>query len=269
MNDIQIVSKAQVTRLRKLQKKKYRDELRLYLAEGERTIEQIIQNNPEMVAEIYVDQSCFAQFVKKTDFTNAEAAVRLIPTEVFAELTDTDNPQGIVAVCKMPEEAKLKNMLSGARGYLLALDRIQDPGNMGTIIRTAAWFGVEGLILAKGNVDIFHPKVVRSTAGATGILPYLTGDLNMIFEQFERAGWQIGLLALDQDAQSLPAVEPGNKFIMTLGNEANGIDPGLFTKDRIKIFIPGDVDKNQVESLNAAVANGIALYDLFRKLILK
>ncbi len=269
MNDIPIASKTQITRLRKLQKKKYRDELRLYLAEGERTIEQIIQNTPEMVAEIFVDQSCLPQFVKKTKFTIDEVAVRFIPQEVFSELTDTDNPQGIIAVCKMPGDAKLENMLSGTSGYLLALDRIQDPGNMGTIIRTAAWFGVDGLILAKGNVDIFHPKVVRSTAGATGILPYLTGDLNMIFEQFEKAGWQVGLLALDQDAKSLPAVEPNKKFIMTIGNEANGIDPGLFTYGREKIFIPGDKNKNQVESLNAAVASGIALYDLFRKLTLK
>lgn len=266
MNDISIASKAQITRLRKLQKKKYRDEYRLYIAEGERTIEQLAQNCPEMISEVYVDQLYAPRLNQKKVLSKKGFDIFRLSTDLFSELTDTDNPQGIFAVCTMPEEAKMEDLLTKQKGYLLALDRIQDPGNMGTIIRTAAWFGVEGLLLAKGNVDIFHPKVVRSTAGATGIIPYVSGDLETIFEQFEKADWQIGLLALDHTARPLPEVEPKGKFVMTIGNEANGIDPGLIKENRLKIFIPGEEEINRVESLNAAVASGIALYELFQKL---
>lgn len=266
MHEIQSASKNEITRLRKLQKKKYRDEFHSYIAEGERAVEQILKNSPGSVSEIFIDQSIEGDFFSpRAEPVNPEI-IRYLPSDLFSELSDTDNPQGIMAICKMPDEMDLEEISHKKFGCLLALDRIQDPGNMGTIIRTAAWFGVDGLLLAKGSVDIFHPKVVRSTAGATGIIPYKNGDLEDFFKRLEESGWETVLLTRDNDAEEIPKFEPSGKVIITVGNEANGIDRSLFTKNRKVISIPGEHRKGQVESLNAAVAGGIALYEFFKKI---
>lgn len=266
MHEIQIASKNQITRLRKLQKRKYRDEFHLYIAEGARTVEQILRNSPGSVSEIFFDQSVhWDQILKKGELFNSDT-LRFLPSDLFSELSDTENSQGIMAVCKIPDEMDPEEKSHQKTGCLLALDRIQDPGNMGTIIRTAAWFGIDGLLLAKGCVDIFHPKVVRSTAGATGIIPSKNGNLEDIFTRFELNGWQVVLLAPDTDTEPISEFEPSKKVIITIGNEGNGIEPGLFKMNRKVISIPGEVQNKKVESLNAAVASGIALYEIFNKI---
>ena len=268
MSEIPTASKRQITQLRKLQQKKYREEFGLYIAEGERVISQLLENSTDCIKELFIDPTFDRErFFQEQQKVNPEM-IRVLPKDLLNELSDTNTPQGIIAICNIPEQLDLKKLQEETEGLILALDRIQDPGNMGTIIRTASWFGLDGLFIGKGCVDIFHPKVVRSTAGATGMIPYKYGELNTYLKEFEQNGWVIVLLALSDNAEKLPEFHPSPKTIVTIGNEANGIAKELFETHRKIVSIPGIKNKN-VESLNAAVASGIALYDIFGKLILR
>lgn len=260
-------SKRQLTLLRKLHKKKYRDELMLFIAEGERSVEQILSNNIVRVEECFIDKSVFLPQSLLQLLQEQEVSLSKLDSQEFKEISDTENPQGILAICHKPKDTSLIDFQSLPGGCLLAIDRIQDPGNLGTIVRTAAWFGIKGLLISKGSVDLYHPKVVRSTAGATGSIPAVTGELTQMTADMERKGWQVGLLDVGEDSINLTDFIPNPKIILVVGNEANGIDPGLKTNNRKSIKIPGEIYDGNVESLNAAIAAGIAIYDITGKLI--
>ncbi len=147
------------------------------------------------------------------------------------------------------------------QGVLVATDAIQDPGNMGTIIRTAAWFGVCGLLAGKGSTDIFNPKTVRSTAGATGAVPYQNAKLAEMLPAFEEAGWEVFMLEASEDSTSIGNVVHAERVIIIVGNEANGIDSNLMIPGRTAVHIKPRNDEQNVESLNAAIALAIALYE--------
>lgn len=235
---------------------KHRKASGLFLAEGERCVEQILENGFVKVEEIIFDESFDAESLSAGSIPSYN-----LPGKEFNEIADTETPQGVIAVCRQPDESS-PDQLASQSGVIVAFDAIQDPGNLGTMIRTASWFGAEGLIIGSGTVDPFHPKVVRSTAGATGAIPYLKGELSSVFEQFEKEDWQCCLLDGGDGAEDLSTFQPGQKTILVVGNEANGISPVLKTESRVRLRIPGD--NHTVESLNAAVALSIALYALNR-----
>jgi TrmH family RNA methyltransferase len=179
----------------------------------------------------------------------------------FVEITDTDNPQGIIALCHIPPESTLQD-LAGERGILIATDGIQDPGNLGTIIRSASWFGINGILAGHGTVDLYHPKVVRSTAGSTGVLPYRNADLVSELTFLEEHGWQVVLLDGGSGSLDLRAFEPMEKTVLVVGNEGNGLNRQLLQQYRLKVKIPAADAAPAVESLNASIAVSIALYAL-------
>lgn len=146
---------------------------------------------------------------------------------------------------------------------MIMLDAIQDPGNLGTIIRTGAWFGASGVVLGEGCVDLFHPKVVRSTAGATNSVPYLKGDLNLLLDELESEGWETVLMAAGTSSIPLQNHIATGKTALVIGNEGNGIQSALFKEGRKSVKITGST-KN-VESLNAAIALSIALFSLIQQ----
>lgn len=249
-------SNNEIKLLRKLARKKYREKEQRFVVEGERAVEQVVKNGLIEVETVFLE----ARFkVQEARFKGVELC--MLEEEILAEVADTENPQGILAVCKMPEEIQPEK-LAGESGIIVATDAIQDPGNMGTILRTAAWFGAKALIAGKGNVDVYHPKVVRSTAGATGSTPVLAGDLEEVFSEFERSGWQVMLLDGGDEAESLGSVQPAEKTILVVGNEGNGIGKKLLNSERKKVKIESAPGQENVESLNAAVAVSIALWKL-------
>ncbi len=253
-----IASKNQIKEWKKLQMGKYRKKYGLFLAEGIRCVEQILQNGLVEVMAVLTDGSDALQLIN----------VKTVPVyellaEDFAAISDTQTPQGVIAVCRMPVEVTPDELIQND-GVIVALDAIQDPGNLGTIIRNAAWFGAKALVFGTGCVDPFHPKVVRSTAGATGSLPYLNGSLNQFFNQFENYGWRTYLLDAGEEAHELSTIKPESKSIIVAGNEANGIQHSLFQPFRKRVKITGKT--THVESLNAAMAMGISLYSFTRTL---
>jgi len=257
MPQSQFPSKNQIKQWSKLQHKKYREQYGLFIAEGERCVGQILNNG-------IIDVECVI-LNEKSEETHLKGAVSdktvvyTLPEKDLEELADTENPQGVIAICRIPKgrpdlkAAHLKDMI-------IATDAVQDPGNLGTIIRTAAWFGVAGLLCGRGTADPWNPKVVRSTAGATGAVPLWSGDLEHLFKQLEKNGWRI--LMLDGGKGSVPIHEitSRNQTVLVVGNEANGIRMDLLESGRKKVRIDGK--STAVESLNAAIALGIALYGL-------
>ena len=248
-------SNNQIKLLRKLGQRKYREQEGLFLVEGERAVEQVLENRLLKVRNVFVSSGRIGNHSVAWDQCN------LIDEEEFTELADTENTQGILALCEMPTECEIDSLLD-KEGVIIATDRIQDPGNMGTILRTAAWFGAQALVVGKGSVDVFNPKVVRSTAGATGAMPYLTGEMGELLNELESSGWEILLLDGNPGAIPIARHKSRTKTVIIVGNEANGIHPDLFTEKRKRVRITSGADQPYVESLNAAIAVAIALFTI-------
>lgn len=237
---------------------KYRKRNQRFLAEGIRCVEQILDNGKIEVEELIIQKGWNPEQLS----VNTDRPIFELESSDFESVSDTDNPQGIVAVCKIPQESGVED-LSQKSGVILATDAIQDPGNLGTIIRTACWFDVAGIIFGTGTVDSFHPKVVRSTAGATGVLPYISGNLNDLLSSFEHQNWKTFLLDAGEGSKNLDERSKSEKSILVVGNEGNGISDELFKNGRHRIKIDGNPD--QVESLNAAIACSISLYEFSKR----
>ena len=244
-------SNRQITEWRKLLQGKYRKRENKFIAEGLRCVEQIIQQKRIKIEALIVEKD-----FNLDDSINIGLPLFEVDSDEFNSMSDTDTPQGILAICHTPEEATMEKLMQ-PNGLLISIDAVQDPGNLGTMIRTASWFNATGLLIGHGTVDPFHPKVVRSTAGATGAISYVKTNLQENLSNFEASGWNIAALDGGAGSESLKNSKPSQKDILIIGNEGNGVDPKLM-EGRKKISIYGNSDN--VESLNAAVALSIALY---------
>ncbi len=238
---------------RKIRQRKHREKRGLFLAEGVRSVDALLRSG-----HLHVESILFTESKPPVEVHPGTPLYRLSDRE-FESVSGTENPQGIAAICRIPDAASPDD-LSVGHGALLATDAIQDPGNLGTMIRTAVWFGVKGVICGSGTVDLWNPKVVRSTAGSTGLLPYTVGALEEILPRFESHGWRVILLDGSPESKPLQSVKRAGRTVVVVGNEANGIRPELFGSRRERVRIEGYPDR--VESLNAAVAVGISLYRL-------
>lgn len=258
---IEQASNRQLTLLRKLQRKKYRLQENLFIVEGVRAVQQIVKNGIVEIREIYFDRG---REEWKQDFWASRAGsliYRVIDSATFGEISDTDTPQGVSALCKIPPETDLTS-ISGETGLIVAVDGIRDPGNLGSIVRTATWFDVAGLLIGHGTVDLFHPKVTRGTAGSTGAVPYAAGELESMLDGLEGRGWETMLLDVGKRTEDLPGIKRTERKILVVGNEAHGIRENLCIPGRRRVKIPSSPSRSGVESLNASIAVSIAIYEL-------
>lgn len=242
-----------------LHRKKYRKQDGLFLLEGFRAVEQAVHNAKLHIESLLITE-VFKESVAYWAFINQSTpSIYLLSAKEMKAITTTEQAPGCMAVCKIPKAVELQEIAKNSK-RLIALDRIQDPGNLGTIIRTALWFGWDGLLLGDGTVDPFNPKVVRSTVGATAGLPYCSVKLGPALDQLEENGWQVHLLDVDEQSQDLASAKLGaGQHVLVLGNEANGIQDKLKRDNRLRFHITGS-SQQLIESLNAAVALGIGLY---------
>lgn len=249
-------SARQVARWRSLSRRKGREREGLFLIEGERAVSQVLGNGRLTIEAILLE--------KGYEFdTVGEVSVAELDRETFQSISCTQTPQGVMAVAMIPPEHSLEE-LKREKGLVLATDGIQDPGNLGTLIRTAIWFGVKGVLLGKGTVDLWNPKVVRSTAGATGILPCVTGELSELLVGFEQIGWQTALLDAGESSLSIREYKATDRQVIVVGNEGNGIRREILEGGSRRSALRIDGRADGVESLNASVAASIALYELTR-----
>lgn len=249
------LSKAMLSRLAKLSRKKYRDSEGLFLAEGLRTVSELLQSlpDPSMLHALVLDEAAAAQLGGLKRFAER---VWLADADAFKRLAQTASPQGVVAAFRKPDAGEFS---PAERSFVVALDDVQDPGNVGTIIRTAAWFGAEAVICGPGTADPYNAKTVRSTAGSIFALRIVeTGDLTESLQHLQAEGFTVCAAALDgQDYRSFGHWP--DRRVLLIGNEANGISADLLALADRRLLIPHAGARPAVESLNASVSAGILM----------
>lgn len=237
-----------------LLQKKYRDREKCFLVEGFKSIQAA---GRQLIETVFIDSSKQAEYQNVIDDPVFNCC--LADERIMRKICATDSPQGIAAIVRKP--ATSLNDLLKASGLLIFLDRITDPGNMGTIIRSAWALNAGGILISPGSVDVFSPKVVRATMGGIFNVP-LAGNIGP--EQLrlcQEQGYQ--LICTDiQATQSFYDVDYRARKILVIGNEAAGVSEGIrqMCGEFIKIPVNPTAD-----SLNAAVACAIILQEAFRQ----
>lgn len=239
----------------KLKQKKYRYRSNSFLIEGIKLVKHAALQGQTIHHLIICKSLIEAEIVEEITGLMSEGTDLLyLSKDLFEDISDTVNSQGMIAVVKIPGGMEgLKT-----NGLYVALDRIQDPGNLGTIIRTADAAGFDGLIYNKGTVDPYGEKVLRSTMGSIFSLPLLAvEDLAKTLQEARLMGHSVLCTSLE-DSQDYSKVDYSEGAIIVIGNESQGVSDEVFEQASHKIKIP---IYGQAESLNAAIAAAIIMYE--------
>lgn len=250
--------------IRKLKERKYREQENEYIIEGIKLIEEAIQEKVE-ISKIVICDECMKEnkIDTKIMYEIARYDCFSVPEKVFKTITDVNTPQGILAVLKKKTEENKK--IDYSEEVILALDNIQDPGNLGTILRTVDSVGLKQIIVSKGSVDPFSPKVVRSTMGAIFRLNIIeVENIEELLKECKENNFKVVATSLNTK-ESIYDVKY-NKTVIVIGNEANGVSKEVLSLSNKKVKIPM---LGKTESLNASVATGVILYEYVRQKLSK
>lgn len=225
-----------------------------FLVEGPRMFFEVPK---ERLLEVYVTEG----FEKKYGDRLAGCRYELISDAVCRHLSDTRTPQGVTALVKKQETPLEEILARDENSCLFLLENLQDPGNMGTILRTSEGAGVSGIIMNRESVDPYNPKVIRSTMGAIFRMPFvIVDDFEDVLCRLKEAGIRTFAAHLDGEDFYRQDYRGGCAFF--IGNEGNGLSENLAARADGRIRIPM---KGQVESLNAAVAATVLMYETLRQ----
>lgn len=248
-------SNQQIKNLAVLMKKaKAREEQGVFVIEGRKMAEEIPAGwcQKTYVSERFLLEN--GDFLKNWDYET-------VSDSVFKAVSDTQTPQGILCLVKRPKYA-LEELLCGKGTHLLVLESIQDPGNLGTMLRTGEGAGISGVIMNQSTVDLFNPKTIRSTMGSIYRVPfYVTKDLKHTILELKKQSIRVyaahlkGSLCYDE-----PDYKEGTAFL--IGNEGNGLSDAIADCADTYIKIPM---AGQVESLNAAISASLLMYETNRQ----
>lgn len=241
-----MLSKNQIKLITSLTQKKYRKQHQLFIAEGKKVIEELLQSNFELESLFVTNDKIFTSVPK--DKINAITISEIKKISVLATANDC------LALFKIPVEREMT-----LKGLVLALDDIRDPGNLGTIIRLCDWFGIETLLCSDETVDVYNPKVVQATMGSIS-------RVNVVYTNLEKAlkKTSLPILGTFMDGENIYKKELPKEGIIVMGNEANGISPEIENLVTQKIAIPRFGKLQQTESLNVATATAIILSEFKR-----
>ena len=249
-----------IKNIKKLNEKKYRDQMGQYIVEGIKLVKEAITEKAKIV-KIVVCEDCEndANFEKSLMYEIAKYDCIYVSKKVFDSITNVNTPQGILAVI----EKSSKEKINYNEDIIIVLDGIQDPGNMGTILRTVDSIGLKQIILTDACADPYNPKVVRSTMGAIFRVNIIESkNILETLKNTKKNGFKIMATSLDTE-NNIYTVSYDKKVII-IGNEANGVSKKVLEIADKKIKIPM---LGKTESLNAAVATGIVLYEYVRRQI--
>ena len=236
-----------------LSQKKYRDKLGLYLIEGENLLEEAVKNGAEI-------KTVLARPDYGGCFFGTEDKVFSLDDNLFRHLAQTETSQGIIAIVAKPEISPAR-FLDEDGGNFVVLDRLQDPGNIGTILRTADAAGYSLAIVMKGTADVFSPKAVRAATGSLFRMPVVFMDsVDELMEFTRAAGKKLVATCFDTDRYYYDE-DLRENIALVIGNEGSGISQELIEGSDLKIKIPMH---GNIESLNASVAAGILMYEAVR-----
>lgn len=251
MELIESVQNKKVKEWKKLLTKKGRRDQKKYLVEGDHLVEEAVKSDCSIDTVIIRKDRA-----DELDALHSNYKTVFITEEVAETLSETVTNQGVFLVINIIEETE---KIEG-RKPLLLLDGVQDPGNLGTLIRTADAAGFEAVIVGEGSVDVYNSKALRSAQGSHFHLPIIKGDLFHWIDVFEKKNIPVYGTALDQSAVSYRSLEPSQSFALIVGNEGSGVDPALLNKTRQNLYVP---IKGAAESLNVAIAASILMFSLY------
>jgi len=258
IKDIASLQNSIVKEAAELNLKKYRSQRREFLVEGVRAVQEAINSGWELTA-VFFDDAVSGEKITMMLQHNAVSCYHVSRT-IIERLTDTKNPQGIVAIVK-EQNSNLADV-AGKNGLLLVLDEVRDPGNVGTIIRTADAAGAVGVVLLSACVDLYSPKVVRSTMGSIFHLPIITDvDKNSFCSWCSKEKWSLWVSSLS-GGTNIHEVKWEEKVALVMGNEANGASEDMLEAAKQKVFIPM---QGKAESLNVSIAAGVFMFEALHK----
>ena len=240
---------------KKLKERKHRTKENKYIIEGFRLVQEAFKANCN-IEYIIVNESGKEKVEDYLSEYMDNIKIYEMKNELFSQLSSTENTQGIVAI------ANINNSISDINGdFYLLCDKVQDPGNLGTIIRTAHAAGVNAVILTKGTVDIYNDKTIRSTMGSIFYVPIIQDEDLSVVKDLKEKGFSIVATSLEGKNDFFDEDLTG-KIVITVGNEGNGVSNEVYdiSDKKVKIPMPGGA-----ESLNVGVATSIILYERVRQ----
>ena len=241
-----MLSSHKIKIIQSLDKKKFRQKYNLFLVEGYKIIRELL-DSPIKIKEI------FSVEVEDFDFKNLE--INEISLAELKKISFLQHPKNSVALCEIPEDESFKEYKRQ-----IILDGIQDPGNLGTIIRLADWFGIEQIICSEDTVDFLNPKVIMASMGSFLRVKIVYKNLENYLEKTDNIN-----LGTDMQGENIYGFTFPDRFNLILGNEGNGMREKTFEKLQHKISIPRFGKFKNTESLNVSMATGIILGQIFSK----
>jgi len=243
-----MLGRSKIKYIQSLGQKKFRELEGTFIAEGPKVVEDLMESGTAIIKQLYAVK----EWIKENKKLLVNTTVVEITDAELKRISQLTTPNKVFAIVQQFEEDSapvIKNKIT------LALDGIQDPGNMGTLIRIADWFGIKQIICSKESADIYNPKVVQATMGSIARVKILYTDLELWLADQE----DVGIYAATLEGKSITVMKKITEGIIVIGNESKGINAAILKLATIKITIP---KKGKAESLNAAVAAGIILSHL-------
>ena len=240
------ISKNQLKLITSLQQKKYRQKHKMFIAEGVKVVQELLHSSLALEVLFLVDGNELDGIPtnKRISITSAE----------LKKISTLKTPNKVLAIFKIPEALVVKE-----KGLLIALDEVNDPGNLGTIIRLCDWFGVTQLICSKNTVDCYNQKVIQSTMGSITRV-----QINYLELSTFLAATKLPVYAADMKGENIYRTKLPSEGILVMGNEANGISTEINALVKHKLTIPRFGDLQETESLNVATATAILLSEFKR-----
>jgi len=246
-----------VRSVRALSRRAVREREHLFLAEGPQAVREAVMHRPGTVQDLYFEALALTRQLAVLDAAQAKGlCLREVSHEVLVAMSDTVVPQGILAVCR-PIDVRLEAVLDQSPRLLVILTNVRDPGNAGTVIRGADAAGADAVLFSDSSVDIYNPKVVRSSVGSLFHLPIVTGvPITLLLDRVRAAG--LALLAADGDGDMLLGdIDLTGAHAWVMGNEAWGLSPDIRAACDAVVRVP---IYGKAESLNLAMAATLCLY---------
>lgn len=238
------LSKNQLKLITSLQQKKYRTKYSLFIAEGTKVVNEFLNSSFELDQLFCVDDSAYENIER----------INLVSELELKKISSLKTPNNVLGLFKIPTEEALKT-----EGLILVLDEINDPGNLGTIIRLCDWFGVDQLVCSKNTVDCYNSKVVMASMGSLTRVSIVYTDLSYYIESIDLPKYATLMNGDNVYKTKLPS-----QAVLVMGNEANGISPAIQKQLNQAISIPRYGEFQQTESLNVATATAVLLSEFKR-----
>lgn len=249
-----MLSKNKIKLIRSLRILKFRRQLGLFIAEGPKIVGEVLNTH-------FIIDSIFAtlEWFEENSELDLPEKREIISESELKKISNLKTPNEVVALVKIPMPAQFPDI---SEHLVLVLDEIKDPGNLGTIIRTADWFGIDHIICSDSCVDVFNPKVVQSAMGSVTRVPVLYTDLIKYLQSLKTSTPVYGMVLQGSNLFSSNLTKHG---LIIIGSESHGISKSLFPFITNKLSIPNYADSNSAESLNASIAAAITLAEFKRR----